>query len=271
MPFQSKTLVHEQRQAAAQRATPGRTPIAPGLAHSSFVTAQRQRMSALFGPAAQTRDKDEVQRKADAPRLNQTGLPDNLKSGIESLSGISLAHVKVHYNSPQPAQLNALAYAQGSDIHVAPGEEKHLPHEAWHVVQQAQGRVRPTMQLKGGVPVNDDRGLEREADVMGAKALAGAASVGAATAQPSELAGAPVQRMEARLKRSLTDDEEATAEKQGTQNYESHSNHGRAEHGKRREVPDARKDRQASEARQEAIDKVVQLRSKPASAPPICL
>jgi hypothetical protein len=79
--------------------------------------------------------------------------------------------VKVHYNSSQPAQLNALAYAQGTDIHVAPGQEQHLPHEAWHVVQQAQGRVKPTMQMKDGVPVNDDVGLEREADVMGQKAL----------------------------------------------------------------------------------------------------
>lgn len=102
---------------------------------------------------------------------NNTGLPDNLKTGIESLSGMSMDSVQVHYNSSQPAQLNALAYAQGTDIHVAPGQEQHLPHEAWHVVQQAQGRVQPTMQMKDGVPVNDDRGLEHEADVMGAKAL----------------------------------------------------------------------------------------------------
>src|SRR5260221_7406431 len=79
-------------------------------------------------------------------RRNNTGLPDNLKSGIESLSGMSVDAVRVHYHSSQPAQLNALAYTQGSDIHVAPGQEQHLPHEAWHVVQQAQGRVKPTMQ-----------------------------------------------------------------------------------------------------------------------------
>ena len=104
------------------------------------------------------------------PPPNRTGLPDGLKTGIESLSGMAMEHVQVHYNSAQPAQLNALAYAQGSEIHVAPGQERHLPHEAWHVVQQAQGRVRPTMQLQSGVPVNDDAGLEREADVMGARA-----------------------------------------------------------------------------------------------------
>jgi hypothetical protein len=39
------------------------------------------------------------------------------------------------------------------------------------VVQQAQGRVKPTTQLKGNVKINDDSGLEAEADVMGAKAL----------------------------------------------------------------------------------------------------
>jgi|GEM_PF-5907724 len=102
---------------------------------------------------------------------NTTGLPDQLKSGIENLSGHSMDDVKVHYNSSQPAQLNAHAYAQGTDIHIASGQEKHLPHEAWHVVQQKQGRVKPTMQLKGKVNVNDDEGLEKEADVMGAKAL----------------------------------------------------------------------------------------------------
>jgi hypothetical protein len=102
---------------------------------------------------------------------NNTGMPDNLKSGIENLSGYAMDDVKVHYNSDKPAQLNAHAYAQGTDIHVAPGQEQHLPHEAWHVVQQKQGRVQPTMQMKAGVPVNDDVGLENEADVMGAQAI----------------------------------------------------------------------------------------------------
>jgi hypothetical protein len=90
---------------------------------------------------------------------------------VEQLSGFAMDDVKVHYNSQQPAQLGALAYAQGTDIHVAPGQEQHLPHEAWHVVQQKQGRVQPTMQMKEGVPVNDDAGLEKEADEMGSKAV----------------------------------------------------------------------------------------------------
>lgn len=102
---------------------------------------------------------------------NKTGMPDNLKSGIENLSGHDMSDVRVHYNSPKPQQLSAHAYAQGTNIHIASGQEKHLPHEAWHIAQQKQGRVKPTMQMQGGVNVNDDKALEKEADVMGGKAL----------------------------------------------------------------------------------------------------
>ena len=102
---------------------------------------------------------------------NRTGMPDNLKNGIEHLCGLPMDDVRVHYSSDKPAQLNAHAYAQGTDIHVGPGQEKHLPHEAWHVVQQKQGRVKPTMQLVGKININNDQGLEKEADLMGAKAL----------------------------------------------------------------------------------------------------
>jgi hypothetical protein len=115
-----------------------------------------------------------VQRKPNA-----TGLPDHLKAGVEHLSGLAMDDVRVHYNSPKPAAVQAHAYAHGTDIHIGPGQQQHLPHEAWHVVQQKQGRVKPTLQLKG-VAINDDMGLEREADVMAGRALqrrVGASSV----------------------------------------------------------------------------------------------
>lgn len=101
---------------------------------------------------------------------NKTGMSDNLKSGIESLSGFDMGDVKVHYNSSKPAQFNALAYAQGNQIHLGPGNERHLPHEAWHIAQQKQGRVLPTKQMKG-TAINDDKSLELEADLMGQKAM----------------------------------------------------------------------------------------------------
>jgi hypothetical protein len=121
-----------------------------------------------------------VQRKE-----NKTGLPDNLKSGIENLSGYAMDDVKVHYNSDKPGKLQAHALAQGSNIHVAPGQEKHLPHEAWHVVQQKQKRVVQTFSYNG-VGINDDKSLESEADVMGAKAASNDALVSGEPAQLKE-------------------------------------------------------------------------------------
>ncbi|BDD06453.1 eCIS core domain-containing protein [Aureibacter tunicatorum] len=121
------------------------------------------------GPAQLQEAESPIQRQENKSP-NTTGMPDQLKSGIENLSGQSMDDVKVHYNSSMPAQLQAHAYAQGTDIHLASGQEKHLPHEAWHVVQQKEGRVKPTKQLKGA-NINDDSTLEKEADVMGAKAM----------------------------------------------------------------------------------------------------
>jgi hypothetical protein len=135
--------------------------LADGIDGSSLMVAQRQLHANLFAQ----------RRETSAPKPNQTGLPEQLKAGVEALSGMTMDHVKVHYDSPRPAQLNAHAYAQGSDIHVAPGQARHLPHEAWHVVQQAQGRVRPTGQVANGTAINDEAGLEREADAMGMQAL----------------------------------------------------------------------------------------------------
>ena len=101
---------------------------------------------------------------------NETGLPDGLKAGVENLSGMSMDEVRVHYNASEPARLRASAFARGTDIHVAPGQEKHLAHEAWHVVQQKQGRVRPSGTVEGA-EVNDEQSLEQEAELLGERAL----------------------------------------------------------------------------------------------------
>ncbi len=175
-------LVHDHAKAAAGALTQKKarsTPVEKTFPDNRTETAQLQTLQDLM----KTKSDFPVQKKA-----NKTGLPDNLKSGIENLSRHSLDDVKVHYNSSKPAQLNAHAFAQGTQIHIAPGQERHLAHEAWHVVQQKQGRVRPTKQLKSAVPVNDDPALEKEADVMGAKAMQmkfmhGAASGSFATAE----------------------------------------------------------------------------------------
>lgn len=147
-----------------QRALGGRA----GVAQMRQLAAALQRRTEAAGTVQRVEPEEEMLQRKEAP--NNTGLPDTLKAGVESLSGEDLSGVRVHRNSSEPAQLNALAYARGDDIHVAAGQEQHLAHEAWHVVQQRQGRVQPTSQLQG-VDINDDVGLEAEADRMGSKAL----------------------------------------------------------------------------------------------------
>lgn len=94
---------------------------------------------------------------------NLTGIPDALLKQAETKAGISLADVRVHYNASEPAKVDALAYTKGSDVFVGPGQERYLPHELGHVVQQKLGRVKPTTEVNGQ-PVNDDARLEKEAD-----------------------------------------------------------------------------------------------------------
>lgn len=116
------------------------------------------------------RQYDQVRQLAATHGGVSLGLPTGLRAGLESLSQMPMDDVRVHYDSARPAQLQALAYAQGPHIHLAPGQRAQLPHEAWHVVQQKQGRVRANLQMRG-VAINDDDQLEREADRMGARAL----------------------------------------------------------------------------------------------------
>ncbi len=151
------------------------------IANNSLMVSQQKSFQVIANNSLQAKHGIQFQAMADnhSPQQgvptqrkeNKTGLPDQLKSGVENLSGYSMDDVKVHYNSSKPAQLHAHAYAQGNDIHLASGQEKHLPHEAWHVVQQKQGRVKPTMQTKDKINVNDEKVLENEADLMGEKAL----------------------------------------------------------------------------------------------------
>lgn len=136
----------------------------------------------LGGPAPWTRaERRPIQRRKDAASSGPastpeavappTSLPGDLRNGMELLSGMSLGDVRVHYDSPQPSRIQALAYTQGDDIYIGPGQEQHLPHEAWHVVQQRQGRV-PIPDVSSGQPINYDAALESEADEMAQRALA---------------------------------------------------------------------------------------------------
>lgn len=138
----------------------------------------------LQGKFVAQRDEDEddllqgkfeqsVQRKSE----NNTGIPDAVKQRMEESFNTDFSGVRVHPDSAAAPEVGALAYTQGTDIHFAPGQFKPdtsagqqlLGHELAHVVQQSEGRVQPITEI-GGMPVNDNEGLEHEADVLGAKA-----------------------------------------------------------------------------------------------------
>ncbi len=138
--------------------------------HSVRVHQAKAIQAMAIGSLIQNKMMPQAPSQSVHKKENKTGLPNHLKTGIENISGYTMDDVKVHYNSSKPAQLQAHAYAQGTEIHIGPGKEKYLAHEAWHVVQQKQGRVQPTLQMKL-FKINDDAHLENEADVMGRKAL----------------------------------------------------------------------------------------------------
>ncbi len=138
----------------------------------------------LQGKFVAQRDEDEddlLQGKFEQPlqckEENNTGIPDDVKQRMEDSFGTDFSSVRVHPDSAKAPEVGALAYTQGTDIHFAPGQFKPdtsvgqqlLGHELTHVVQQAEGRVQPTTEI-GGMPVNDNEGLEHEADVLGTKA-----------------------------------------------------------------------------------------------------
>ena len=184
-----------------------------------------------------------VQRR-EAP-AQDGGLPGGLRAGIEALSGVAMGGVRVHYRSNRPARLNARAFAQGRDIHLGPGEERHLPHEAWHIAQQARGRVKPTAQFADGGPaLNDDHGLEREADTMGARAARVGATAGGEPAamlrspapSPSTAdaaTGQPLQRMIWRFdgKKWVVEDERKMKKDHGKPKGKGHAENDRYDQG----------------------------------------
>ncbi|MEM7491517.1 MAG: DUF4157 domain-containing protein [Pseudomonadota bacterium] len=162
--FASERAARHAAQGRAAGAATRKTVLLDTLQTAADSSAVVGRIGGFSGaPIQRMGDEEALQAKG---KMDRDGLPDQLRQGVEARSGMDLADMRVHHNSTAPAQVGAHAYAQGNDIHLAQGQEQHLPHEAWHVMQQRQGRVTPTEAIDG-VPVNADPALEREADAMG--------------------------------------------------------------------------------------------------------
>ncbi|HZJ67215.1 MAG TPA: DUF4157 domain-containing protein [Kofleriaceae bacterium] len=143
---------------------------------------------------------------ASAP-LGPTGggsaMPAPLQKKMEGSFGADFSSVRVHEGG-QASSLGAMAYAQGDDLHFAPGQyqpesqggQALIGHELAHVVQQRQGRVAAPGQAKGA-PVVADQGLEDEADRAGQAAARGEpariSGGGVTGAAMPKLVGQPIQ------------------------------------------------------------------------------
>ncbi len=110
----------------------------------------------------------------------RNSLPAPVRTKMENSFGTNFSDVKIHPDSAQAKGIGALAFTQGNNIHLAPGQynpqnssgQALLGHELTHVVQQRAGRVPVPHQSKGA-RINADPALETEADILGAKAAKG--------------------------------------------------------------------------------------------------
>lgn len=146
---------------------------------SAFDSEQETEGKSLTPPPFQLKAGD------DAPSLPQdngsgkssNGLPQTVQAKMEQTLGADFSGVNIHAESSKASEAGALAYTQGKDVHFAPGQfqpdtqkgQELIGHELTHVVQQQKGQVRPTGEVNG-MALNDDPGLEQQADIMGAKA-----------------------------------------------------------------------------------------------------
>jgi hypothetical protein len=161
------------------------------------MAVQRKRLAQMFGGTAQLLKPEEETKQAKMPaqaagkledekvgqskavqrKAGPNSLPDPVRGKMERAMNADFSNVAIHQNSAQAGRIGALAYTQGSNVHFAQGKfdpgshagQQLIGHELAHVVQQRQGRVAATGEI-GGMALNDDAGLEQEADRMGQKA-----------------------------------------------------------------------------------------------------
>lgn len=76
---------------------------------------------------------------------------------------MDLSDVRIHRNNSEPDRLKAHVFTRGAGVFLATGKDNYLTHEAWHAVQQKQGRVQANFSFKG-LLISNSRSLESEAD-----------------------------------------------------------------------------------------------------------
>jgi Domain of unknown function (DUF4157) len=142
------------------------------------------------GPEAVSAKRSEAARggRAEIPQSGGAPLLGDIRAKMEPQLGADLSGVKVHTGSESAEaamQFGARAFTVGQDVHFGAGEyapgtkegDRLMAHELTHAVQAQKSGVQ-----RKSVGINEDAGLEGEADAMGAQAAAGGREV----SQPHE-------------------------------------------------------------------------------------
>ncbi len=172
-----------QKTPSPEAATPVQRRPGSGLPNR-LAAIPRQCACRPQGPTLQAKPqwtlRDDSEDPSPSPIQAKTAGAGGALAKMERAFGQDFSKVRLFPDSRRAADMGAVAFTQGSDVHFSPGSwQPHsaagqalLGHELAHVVQQRQGRVKPTGRI-GGAPLNDSPTLEQEADRMGARAAAG--------------------------------------------------------------------------------------------------
>lgn len=122
-------------------------------------------VSDAFQPAAQLQNE------------SVNGISHSENNAVKELSGgkvdLHESGAKVETTSSSDSRLKSVgARSMAVQGQAIVGDSRDRGHEIWHLAQQEMGQVQPTTEING-TPVNDDKGLENDADVKGAKIMQG--------------------------------------------------------------------------------------------------
>jgi hypothetical protein len=130
----------------------------------------------------------DIETRVNSARGSGAGVPDGIRTKVESATGSDLSGVRVHQDAESDTlnrELTAKAFTTGSDIFLrsdaSSGDSQLMAHELAHVVQQSSGRTSSGGSGMSAGAANDP--LEHEADQLAHEVLSGSAQRHAEEAQ----------------------------------------------------------------------------------------
>ncbi|RAT96468.1 DUF4157 domain-containing protein [Brevibacillus sp. Leaf182] len=182
----SMDATHEKPKAPVSKPMLQPSQVQRKASHSSHILSLQK---TLGNQAVQRMlSRTPLQKSENLSSGSGRSLPDSVQAKMEKAFHTDFSEVQIHPESSVASQIGAVAFAQGNDIHFAPGTyqpetqsgQQLLGHELTHVVQQRQGRVKANVP-DASLPINDDPSLEAEADRYGSLAATGTMTDGTGT------------------------------------------------------------------------------------------